>query len=187
MSEIVSIFIKKALWLLAIVFIARCAISFTEISSGFSLYLLFSFLGEAITITTIIALIYEKKLWVFDKTSKVPVLKGKYFGKIMSNYDGRTREARLEIKQSLLALRITMKSDESKSGSISASISDALGINQVIYCYINQPIATVRDRSEIHYGTAILSCEEGGKLTGSYYTDRMTTGEMVFVKEGKKI
>ncbi len=104
MSERVSAFTKKILWTFAIVFVIRCAISFTEIRDSISAYLVFSLIGEAITITTVIAVIYERFLWAYDKSSKVPVVKGKYQGSIVSSWDGQKREATLEIKQTLLKI-----------------------------------------------------------------------------------
>ena len=185
MSERVSAFTKKILWTFAIVFVIRCAISFTEIRDSISAYLVFSLIGEAITITTVIAVLYERFLWAYDKSSKVPVVKGKYQGSIVSSWDGQKREATLEIKQTLLKISITMKTSESSSGSVSASIDEVLGEKQLTYCYLNKPLASVRDRSEIHYGTAMLNCDTPGKLAGYYFTDRKTTGDLFFEREGK--
>lgn len=185
MSERVSVFTKKILWAFGMIFVIRCAISFAEIRDSLSVYLVFSLIGEAITITTVIAVIYERYLWAFDKSSKVPVVKGKYKGSIVSNWDGQKRDATLEIKQSLLKISITMKSSESSSGSVSASIDEVLGEKQLTYCYLNKPMACVRDRSEIHFGTAMLNCDTPDKLTGSYFTDRNTTGDLYFERVGK--
>ena len=184
MSERVSAFTKKVLWAFGIVFVIRCAISFGEIIDSFSVYLVFSLIGDAITITTVIAVVYERFLWAFDKSSKVPVVKGKYQGCIVSSWDGQKRDATLEIKQTLLKISITMKTRESSSGSVSASIDEVLGEKQLTYCYLNKPMACVRDRSGIHYGTAMLNCDCSGKLTGSYFTDRKTTGDMFFERVG---
>ncbi|MCH3997983.1 MAG: hypothetical protein LKF15_10210 [Lachnospiraceae bacterium] len=104
MSERVSALTKKILWAFGIIFVIRCAISFSEIRDAFSVYLIFSLIGEAISITTVIAALYERILWTFDKSANVPVIKGKYEGSIVSSWDGKKREAKLEIKQTLLKL-----------------------------------------------------------------------------------
>lgn len=70
--------------------------------------------------------------------------------------------------------------EESKSSSISASIDKIQDEWQLIYFYLNVPQAKVRDRSSIHYGTALLSIENPEKLQGQYFTDRKTTGDMKF-------
>ena len=186
MSERVSTFTKKILWTFGVVFVIRGAFSFSQIKDSISVYLIFSLMGEAITITTIIAVLYEKFFWAFDKTSKVPVVKGKSQGSIVSEWDGQKRDATLEIKQTLLKISIIMKTDESSSGSVSASIDEVFGENRLTYCYMNKPMASVRNRSEIHYGTAMLNCDFPGKLSGSYFTDRKTTGDMYFKRVGKE-
>ena len=180
MSERVATFTKKILWVFGIVFVIRCIFSFSQISEGFSVYLIISLIGEAITITTLLAVLYERFFWAFDKSSKVPVVKGKYHGSITSDWDGKKRTATLEIKQTLLKVSVIMKTDESSSGSVSASIDDVNGEKWLIYCYMNKPMASVRNRSEIHYGTAMLNCGCPGKLLGSYFTDRKTTGDISF-------
>ena len=73
-----------------------------------------------------------------------------------------------------------MITDESKSSSITASIDEILNENYLTYCYINTPSSQYRNRSEIHYGTAILCVEDVNNLKGSYYTDRKTRGSIDF-------
>ena len=53
----------------------------------------------------------------------------------------------------------------------------------MIYCYQNEPGMDFREKSAIHYGTAILSLENPFTLKGEYYTDRNTTGSMYFVEK----
>ena len=151
MSERVSTFTKKILWAFGFVFVIRCAASFSQIKDSFSVYLIFSLIGEAITITMILAVLDERFVWAFDKTSKVPVVKGKYQGNITSDWDGQKRDATLEIKQTLLKVSVIMKTDESSSGSVSASIDEIFGENRLTYCYMNKSMASVRNLSEIHY------------------------------------
>ena len=43
--------------------------------------------------------------------------------------------------------------------------------------------ANVRDRSAIHYGTALLCIENPDEIQGQYFTDRKTTGDMKFIPE----
>jgi hypothetical protein len=72
---------------------------------------------------------------------------------------------------------------ESKSKSISASIDKIQDEWQLTYCYLNVPQANVRDRSAIHYGTALLCVENPEEIQGQYFTDRKTTGDLKFVVE----
>lgn len=54
---------------------------------------------------------------------------------------------------------------------------------QLTYCYLNVPQANVRERSAMHYGTAMLCVENPEELKGQYFSDRKTTGDMKFYVE----
>jgi hypothetical protein len=86
----------------------------------------------------------------------------------------------MEIKQTYLSINISIDTNESKSKSFIASIEKRGGEQQLTYCYLNTPIASVRDRSAIHYGTAKLCLDGPKKITGNCFTDRKTTGYMQF-------
>lgn len=180
MSRVFEKFMTRMAWVVLIVFVIRCAISWKEIVNDFSLYELFGFAGEAITVTAVIAALYEKILWKYDPFLKWPVLNGKYEGEVKSNFDGSERKIVVQIKQSLFSIFVLLKTEESSSKAISAKIIDRDGENVLTYTYINRPKTEVRDRSEIHYGTAILSITDNYEiLEGGYYTDRNTAGDMV--------
>lgn len=180
MKNQVSSFIKKSVWLAIILFVIRCAITFQDIILGTSLYSLWSYAGEAIAVTTIIMLLYEKYLWKYDPFVKIPKLHRQYEGLFFSSYDGKERQATMTIKQTLLSIEVVMKTGESKSKSLSASIDNILGEYQLTYSYLNTPNAAVRDRSAIHYGTAMLCVDNPELLEGTYFSDRKTTGDIRF-------
>lgn len=183
MTEIQSKFTKKVVWITVIIFCIRCFISGIKIITEFSLYDLYGYTGEAIAISALIMLIYEKILWKYNPFEETPVLKKRYKGLLLSTYDGIARKANLEIKQTLLSINIVFTTKESKSKSISSSIEKIQDEWQLTYCYLNVPKAKVRDRSAIHYGTALLCIENPEELQGQYFTDRKTTGDMTFFPE----
>jgi len=180
MNEQYKKLVNKTVWIVIILFCIRCLISWNSLIIDFSTYDIFSCAGEAIGATAIIIGCYEKWLWKYNPLEDTPVLKKHYIGILKSTYDGIERKASLEIKQTLLSTYIVLISDESKSKSISSSIDVILGENQLTYCYLNMPQASVRAKSEIHYGTAMLCIENPNKLTGQYFSDRKTTGDMIF-------
>lgn len=180
MNEQYKKLINKTVWIAIFLFFIRCLLSFQGLINNFSVYDIFGYAGEAIGITAIIISLYERWLWKYSPFEDIPVLKRSYNGKLISTYDNKERTAKIEIKQTLLSVHITLISDESKSKSISASIDDVLGEKQLTYCYLNTPQANVRKRSEIHYGTAMLCIENPDTLNGQYFTDRKTTGDMQF-------
>jgi hypothetical protein len=166
------------LWLLVIFFVLRCAVSIHEIISEFSIYALFGYAGEAISITTFLAVIYEKWLWKYDISNKMPRLYKNYKGSFVSSYDNKRRSAEITITQTLLTVNVNMTTKESHSTSMTATVTEILGEQKLIYTYNNVPDAKVRERSPIHYGTVILDCTNIEELTGSYFTDRKTTGDI---------
>lgn len=139
--------------------------------------------GEAILIAALLMVAYEKILWKYNPLEKTPVLKKRYKGSLLSTYDRIEREATLEIKQTLLSINVVFTTGESRSKSISSSIEKIQDEWQLTYCYLNVPKAKVRDRSAIHYGTALLCIENPEEIQGQYFTDRKTTGDMTFFPE----
>lgn len=175
MNERVKKYFTNLLWLALGFFVIRCLISMPK-----TLYDVYGCIGETISVTVIFACIYEKWLWRYNPLQKTPVLSKKYTGTLKSSYDNIEREASLQVKQTLFTVQIILTSGESKSKSISSSLDDILGEQQLTYCYLNTPNAEVRHRSEIHYGTAMLSVDDPKVLKGQYFTDRKTIGDMVF-------
>lgn len=175
--------INICVWSALILFTLRCVISWESILKGISLYDLFGYAGEAISVAVIFAGVYEKVLWRINPFENTPKLAKRYIGSLKSSYDHIERDATLEIKQTLLSVHVTLITKESKSKSLSASVDEILGEMQLTYCYLNAPKSEYRDRSEIHYGTATLSITNPMTLDGQYYTDRKTNGDMVFTAE----
>lgn len=175
MNERVKKYFVNLLWLALVFFVIRCLIAMPK-----NFYDVYSSIGETISITVIFACVYEKQLWRYNPFEKTPVLSKKYNGILKSSYDNIEREVSLQIKQTLFSIQIILTTGESKSKSISSSLDDILGEQQLTYCYLNTPNAEVRHRSEIHYGTAMICVDNPKVLKGQYFTDRKTTGDMVF-------
>lgn len=172
--------LKNFAWMAIIIFVILCFINRNVLAPTFPLNKIFEYAGKSISYTIIFMVLYEKCLWKFNPFNKTPVLKKHYEGTFLSSFDNSQRTAKLEIKQTLLSIQIIMITEESKSSSITASIDEILNEKYLTYCYINTPDSQYRNRSEIHYGTAILCVEDVNKLKGSYYTDRKTRGSMDF-------
>jgi len=179
--------IKSALWLGIVLVIIRCYFSRESLINDFSLYDMFGYIGEAVGVSVILISIYEKTLWRYNPFEDTPVLKKQYKGVLRSTHDSLDRNATLEIQQTLLTVSVVLYTGESKSKSITASIENIIGEKQLTYCFLNTPNASVRDRSNIHYGTAMICIENVNKLSGQYFTDRKTTGDFEFVPDLNKI
>lgn len=173
--------VRIGMWTAIALFVCRCVIAFDSITAGTTVYELFGYAGEAIGLSVILTALYERKLWRYNPWEETPKLCAKYVGTVTSTYDSIVREGTLDVKQTLSTVSIIFTTKESKSRSLSASIDDIMGEKQITYCYINQPKSKFRHRSEIHYGTAMLTILENGNLKGQFYTDRKTLGDMEFV------
>ena len=182
MKKQIDSLLKKAMWVAVALFVIRCAVSFEEIKTNPSLYAFFGYAGEAVGLAAIVMILYEKWLWRYDPLSGVPCIKGYYEGSFTSTYDLVKREASLTVTQSFLSVGLTMSTNESHSRSIAASIDNASGVNRLVFSYQNDPMAEVRDRSQIHYGSAMLTLDEKDCLKGTYFTDRKTTGDLYLQK-----
>lgn len=183
MNEQLKKFIKLYMFLGITLFILRFCISFESIIHDFSLYNIYGYAGEAIELATLIMILYEKVLWKYNPFSNTPVLYKKYSGTITSSYDNTSHQSSLEIKQTLLTIKIICTTEESKSKSVCYSIDDSCGEKILTYCYLNEPNALVRSRSPIHYGNARLCIDNPRNLRGQYFTDRRTIGDMNFNAE----
>ena len=161
MKDGVEKFIKSTVWVAIIFFGLRCGVSWKSIVENISIYDLFGYAGEAVGLATVIMAAYERWLWRINPFETTPALKKIYTGKIVSSYDNIERPIESYIKQSLLSVQITMVSAESRSNSLSASVTGINGENSLIYHYLNTPQSKYRDRSEVHYGTAVLTIIDG--------------------------
>ncbi len=97
----------------------------------------------------------------------------------------------LVIKQSFLSISCTIYTKEASSASYSAKIliEKVAKVKQLVYHYTNRPQAAVRDRSEIHDGTALLDIigDKPLKMRGEYWTSRKTTGDIEIEFASKKL
>lgn len=173
--------INIAMWSAIVLFVIRCVVSWKSLIEGTTPYELFGYAGEAIGAAVVFTAFYEQKLWRYNPWEAAPKLHTKYVGTFSSTYDNVVREGTLDIKQTLSTVSVTFSTKESKSRSLSASIDEVLGEKQLTYCFMNIPESKYRDRSEIHFGTAMLTILEDGTLKGQYYTERKTLGDMEFV------
>lgn len=183
MKEQQKSFLTKIIWCAILLFAIRCVISGENLISNFTVYGVWGYAGESIAATILLMTIYEKWIWRFIPFENTPKLYKHYDGIFISDYDGSERTASLIITQTLLTVKITLITGESRSKSVSASIDTILGEKQLTYCYINTPDAMVRNRSQMHYGTAMLCIENPLEICGQYFTDRKTTGDMKFKKK----
>lgn len=146
-------------------------------------------ISTTITINVILWTLFIQWFWkckvFYPWLVPFPNLSGEWEGELKSNWKQKSLDpipTEIKIKQTFFNVQIKIKTNESRSHSIGASfdIDKDRGLEQLIYSFINTPKSSVRDRSEIHYGSTLLTFE-GFKINtmeGQYWTDRETTGEI---------
>lgn len=148
---------------------------------------------QAVTIYAVLFLLFEKYLWRWHALNgwlvKIPDLQGTWEGELISTWvNPETGEkpnpipTKLVIKQTFNKIECYLYTEESSSYSMAADFFRAMG-DQILlsYTYTNRPRQSVRERSEVHDGAALLRITDSGKgLSGEYWSSRKTTGEMKF-------
>ncbi len=183
-------------WLTLILFVLRCGIGWIEIKTSIEssyllkcCYLLFGYAGEAIGIAAVLMCVFNNWAWRWGPINKVtgqmPIFSKRYKGTLSFEMNGviQTRNSNLEIDQTFLNIKVRLRTNESASQVIRASVEEIHNEKQLLYMYINEPKAELRSKSPMHYGTAMLRVVSPEKISGNYYTDRLTRGSMEFTAE----
>lgn len=138
-------------------------------------------------------LAFEQWLWRVKPIARLvsrPVLRGTWKGQLMSSWiDPATGkqilpiDAFLVIRQTYSTISVSLVTAESASISLVASLDAPRGaVTTVSATYRNSPRLLLQDRSRIHHGAVVLEVHESptSRLTGAYWTDRDTKGELRF-------
>ncbi|WP_406022366.1 hypothetical protein OH802_22790 [Nocardioides sp. NBC_00850] len=96
----------------------------------------------------------------------------------------------LVVQQTASLVSVKLLTNESKSTSALAKVSEVDGSFLLTYLYLNKPDMRVEHRSPIHHGSTVLdvSGNPARRLKGRYWTDRDSKGELDFeVRNEKKL
>lgn len=135
--------------------------------------------------------VFSKWLWklpiFWGWLITVPNLQGTWYGFLKSDWiNPKTKKGIAEIPvllviaQDFNKINCSIITKESSSHTLSSDILFVNGKLQLSYTYTNVPKNGVRERSEIHNGASLLQIIEKPKrkLSGGYWTDRKTKGEI---------
>lgn len=96
----------------------------------------------------------------------------------------------LVIRQTFLSVHCTALTKEMTSRSYAADFAfdEQSGKRMLVYMYVGDPKQAVRSRSQIHRGASELEIlgKESDELRGQYWTDRKSTGDLVFRLETRE-
>ncbi len=135
--------------------------------------------------------IFDRWLWRMPILRQIglvnlPDLNGTWNGYVVSSFDGHgTRHgAHIEILQSWTKISIILRTENSKSHSLIATIiTKNPGGIVLSYEYLNEPKANAKETMHPHRGTTWLTLVKSGEMfDGEYYTgrDRLNYGSLHF-------
>lgn len=187
---------QAGVWLQIITFlviwVAILSLTQTELKIGWAAL---KRLPVAVTVYTALYLSFTRWGWRLPFLQgwlvPFPDLQGTWQGTFESTWQDpstgappRAIPAMLVVRQSFESISCVVYTGESVSQSHAAMLSDEAdtGLKRLSYNYTSRPSATIRDRSAIHDGAAILRIVTTPKreLRGEYWTNRRTTGAMTF-------
>jgi hypothetical protein len=156
--------------------------------------------GPAVTVAGILLWLWDRWVWRWPWVNKLagrPNLHGTWHGDLVSDWVDRTTGTRippdpnvfLVVRQRYWRIAARLLTKESSSASAIANFEVAPdGVQQLRWVYMNTPRPEVRHRSDLHYGTAVLTAPRDPKgLQGEYFTDRKTGGELRFHTRYKEL
>ena len=175
MKEVTKSLIKKSSWV--------------AIGLGLIIYLFYqpknlngylSVMKYAVVFSALIMTAYEKKLWRYNPFEKVPKLHKSYKGIVSYNYDNKPgeKEMEIEIKQTLLSIRVILKTNEIRSASITGNLVIEKEEYVLYYIYETDPKAEVIQNNPIQRGACRFVVDNVDELNGQYWTSRKTAGDL---------
>src|ERR1017187_9277507 len=157
-------------------------------------------LSTVITVVLYAVMAFDLWLWKIPFLHgwfvKRPVIDGTWKVEIRSNWkDPATGsgipplEGYMVVRQTLSTVSMRLLTAESSSELVGTEIvSSSDGLYCVSGVYRNEPRLEVRDKSPIHYGAVWLRVivEPAKKISGHYWTDRQSMGEIELSDQQKK-
>lgn len=157
--------------------------------------------STAVLLCTVMFNLWDFWLWRIPLIQRIPgvgvprSLRGTWKGTLTSFWvDPATgtvqppKTVYLVVQQTASLVSVKLMTDESKSTSALAEVSEVDGSIILTYMYLNKPEMRVEHRSRIHHGSTVfdVSGSPARRLKGRYWTDRDSKGELDFAERNKK-
>jgi hypothetical protein len=158
------------------------------------------FFSAAVLASTVVFNLWDFWLWRLPPVQRIPgvprSIRGTWKGTLTSLWvdpaTGKQPEpktAYLVVQQTGSVVIVKLMTDESRSTSALANVSEVDGSFLLTYLYLNKPDMRVEHRSRMHHGSAVFDISgcPARRLKGRYWTDRDSKGELEFVERNKKL
>ncbi|HEY3116706.1 MAG TPA: hypothetical protein VGK54_08195 [Chloroflexota bacterium] len=158
------------------------------------------FFSAAVLASTAVFNLWDFWLWRLPFVQRIPgvprSLRGTWEGTLTSFWvdpsTGKSPEPKtvyLVVQQTGSLIIVKLLTDESRSTSALANVSEVDGSVLLAYLYLNKPDMRVEHRSRIHHGSAVFDVSgcPARRLKGRYWTDRDSKGELEFVERSNKL
>lgn len=158
------------------------------------------FFSAAVLVCTVVFNLWDFWLWRHPVIQRIPgvprSVRGTWKGTLTSLWTdpttGKAPEPKtvyLVVQQTGSRIIVRLLTDESRSTSALADISQSDGSFLLTYLYLNRPDMSVEHRSRMHHGSAVFDVSgcPARRLTGRYWTDRDSKGELDFVARSEKL
>jgi hypothetical protein len=148
----------------------------------------------------VLAGVFDRWAWrwpvVRRYLAQTPDVRGTWKGTLVTTWqpvDGASMEpisAFLVVRQTFTGIWARLLSERSASESVSARLIPAAdGVTTMAAVYRNTPRMLERATSPLHFGAFLVELHDDpvNALTGHYWTDRETAGDMEFAARSKKL
>lgn len=159
----------------------------------------FKYLSASVFLATLLFTAWDLWLWRTPWCQTIPAvpvsLRGTWKGTLESSWidsNGKKidpKDAFLVVRQSSTLVNAALLTNESKSSSSLAAVITSEGTSAFHYMFFNKPKMKHEGVSRMHHGstTMDISGKPARRVTGRYWTDRDTRGELDFNVKHKKI
>ena len=158
------------------------------------------FFSIAVLASTFVFNLWDFWLWRLPLIQRIPgvprSIRGTWKGTLSSFWvdpvtgkQPAPKDVYLVVLQTGSLVVVKLLTDESRSTSALANISEVNGSFVLTYLYLNKPDMRVEHRSHMHHGSAVLDVSgcPAKRLKGRYWTDRDSKGELEFLGRSKKL
>ena len=143
-------------------------------------YDVFGHMEQAVSITLVFMVLYERFIWKWNPLDKTPRISGAYLGTIEYEHKGNRgkKNTNIVIKQSLLSTRVKITTNETTSYTITNNLIEENGEYVLYYTYITSPKSKFSDENPMHFGTCRLDLTDVNNLHGIYWNSKANKGDI---------